>query len=126
MLNPKIFRVILPVNNIDLAEKFYSELFNQKGKRVSLGRHYFSLGGVILACFDAKADGDKVKFRPNPEHIYICVDDLDKIFKQAKKLSFKELEAEIKVRPWGERSFYGKDPFGNPLCFVDEKTRFTG
>ena len=101
-------------------------MFNQKGKRVSPGRHYFNLGKVIFACLDAKVDGDKVEFRSNPEHIYICVKDLDNFFKQAKKLKFKELEAEIKVRPWGERSFYCKDPFGNPLCFVDVKTMFVG
>jgi hypothetical protein len=34
--------------------------------------------------------------------------------------------AEMIVRPWGERSFYAFDPFGNGLCFVDEKTVFTG
>ena len=33
---------------------------------------------------------------------------------------------EIVVRPWGERSFYARDPFGNGLCFVDETTLFTG
>jgi hypothetical protein len=33
---------------------------------------------------------------------------------------------EIAMRPWGERSFYMADPFGNPLCFVDERTLFTG
>lgn len=32
---------------------------------------------------------------------------------------------QIARRPWGERSFYMHDPFGNPLCFVDEKTTFT-
>jgi len=32
----------------------------------------------------------------------------------------------IETRPWGERSFYMKDLFGNPLCFVDEQTVFTG
>ena len=30
------------------------------------------------------------------------------------------------TRPWGERSFYLRDPFGNPLCFVDAATLFTG
>ncbi len=25
-----------------------------------------------------------------------------------------------------ERSFYARDPFGNPICIVDEKTVFTG
>lgn len=29
-------------------------------------------------------------------------------------------------RPWGERSSYAVDPFGNPLCFVDRATVFTG
>jgi hypothetical protein len=32
----------------------------------------------------------------------------------------------IRKRPWGEKSFYARDPFGNPICFVDEKTVFTG
>ncbi len=32
----------------------------------------------------------------------------------------------IVVRPWGEHSFYAKDPWGNPLCFVEEGTVYTG
>ena len=32
----------------------------------------------------------------------------------------------IAERPWGERSFYVEDPFGNKLCFVDRATMFTG
>ena len=32
----------------------------------------------------------------------------------------------IARRPWGERSFYLREPFGNPLCFVDSATLFTG
>jgi hypothetical protein len=35
-------------------------------------------------------------------------------------------EARIEVRPWGERSVYGADPFGNPICLVDAATVFTG
>ena len=37
-----------------------------------------------------------------------------------------ERAGEIVTRPWGERSFYADDPWGNGLCFVDEKTLFTG
>ncbi len=33
---------------------------------------------------------------------------------------------EVVRRPWGERSFYAYDPWGNGLCFVDENTLFTG
>jgi len=32
----------------------------------------------------------------------------------------------IETQPWGERSFYCTDPFGNKLCFVEEGTTFTG
>ena len=32
----------------------------------------------------------------------------------------------ISVKPWGERSFYVEDPWHNGMCFIDEKTRFTG
>jgi hypothetical protein len=28
-------------------------------------------------------------------------------------------------RPWGERSFYATDPWGNELCFVEEGTLYT-
>jgi hypothetical protein len=28
-------------------------------------------------------------------------------------------------RPWGERSFYVVDPWGNDLCFVEDSTLYT-
>jgi uncharacterized glyoxalase superfamily protein PhnB len=31
----------------------------------------------------------------------------------------------IETQPWGERSFYCKDPFGNKLCFVAADTLVT-
>jgi hypothetical protein len=33
---------------------------------------------------------------------------------------------DINVRPWGERSFYADDPWGNPLCFVEAGTVYAG
>jgi len=33
---------------------------------------------------------------------------------------------EIARRPWGEKSFYAADPFGNGLCFVSSDSVFTG
>ena len=32
---------------------------------------------------------------------------------------------EAMKRPWGERSFYVSDPWGNDLCFVQEGTLYT-
>lgn len=120
-----MFRVILPVADIEAAATFYARLLGMPGSRVSSGRHYFDCGGVILACYDALSDGDAERARPNPEHVYFSVDDLDAAHERARDAGGRELTA-IQVRPWGERSFYAHDPFGNPICFVDSRTLFTG
>ncbi len=122
----KLFRIILPVTDIERAVTFYSALLNDQGKRVSSGRHYFNCGGTILACFDPIKDGDDFNAMPNPDHVYFAVSDLDQVFERAKQLGCMNLDSTIQVRPWGERSFYAKDPFGNPICFVDDATVFTG
>src|ERR1700704_4777369 len=73
----RVFRVILPVSNINGAAAFYTAVLEQPGVRVSPGRHYFGCGGVILACFDPRADGDSWDPMPNPDHIYLAVSDLE-------------------------------------------------
>ena len=122
----KLFRVIVPVTGIDAAARFYSQLLGMPGVRVSGGRHYFDCGGTILACFDPRGDGDNWDAKPNPDHTYFAVDDLEAVFARAQAAGCKQLEEQIRTRPWGERSFYATDPFGNKLCFVDERTAFTG
>ena len=128
---PKLYRVILQVGDLDRAETFYSALLGSKGRRVHGTRHYFDCGPVILALVDPKGDGEAA--RPNPDHVYFSVADLEAVHARAKELGCVSGEdvhgdpaGEIVERPWGERSFYAVDPFGNPLCFVDERTLFTG
>lgn len=132
---PKLFRVILPVSDVDRATQFYEEVLGTAGLRVSPGRHYFDCEGTILACYDPKADGDGYDAAPIPEPIYLSVDDLEATFRRAKNagaaLSPEVVPdvgplGEIAVRPWGERSFYAVDPFGNPLCFVSRESVFAG
>lgn len=130
----RLFRVIMPVSNIEEATRFYSALFDQPGFRVSNGRHYFECGGVILAVYDAKADGDRDAIPHNPEHVYFAVPDLDAVFQRAGAVGGLSTETgdgklpmgQMARRPWGERSFYMHDPSGNPLCFVDEQSIFRG
>lgn len=122
---PRLFRVILPVSDIEAATAFYGTLLGIPGTRVSSGRHYFQCGGTILACYDALADGDPDRVGPNPEHVYFSVDDLEASRDRAREAGGREL-SDIEVRPWGERSFYCVDPFGNPICLVDSQTLFTG
>jgi catechol 2,3-dioxygenase-like lactoylglutathione lyase family enzyme len=121
---PRLFRVILPVSDIEAAASFYSGVLGMPGDRVSPGRHYFSCGGTILACYDSLADGDPEHVRPNPQHIYFSVDDLEAVHEKVRRSSGTDITP-IECRPWGERSFYANDPFGNPVCFVDSNTLFT-
>jgi len=120
----RLFRVILPVSDIDRASQFYATLLGSAGVRVTEGRHYFACGGTILACFDPRADGDAWDARPNPDHIYFAVDDLDGVLQRAHTAG-ADVMSPIETQPWGERSFYCADPFGNKLCFVADGTLFT-
>jgi uncharacterized glyoxalase superfamily protein PhnB len=86
---------------------------------------------VILALVDVTAGGEDAK--PLPDYIYFSVEDLDEVHERARELGCLSTEdvhgasaGDIVVRPWGERSFYVKDPWGNGLCFVDSETLFTG
>jgi catechol 2,3-dioxygenase-like lactoylglutathione lyase family enzyme len=132
---PSLFRVIVPVNDIEAAAAFYRRVLGQPGQRVSPGRHYFDCEGTILACFDPKADGDGYDARPLPEPIYIAVEHLESTFivaRDAGAVFSDQVVPEvgplgsIAHRPWGEQSFYASDPFGNPLCFVSKGSEFTG
>jgi predicted enzyme related to lactoylglutathione lyase len=123
---PRLFRVILPVTDIDRAVEFYGYLLGTPGERVWLSRHYFNCGGTILACFDPRREGRDYDASPNSELIYFAVPNLEVIYERAKQAGCQWLEDGIKPRPWGERSFFAEDPFGNPICFVDNTTLFTG
>ena len=133
-MTARLFRVILPVGDIDRAARFYEAVLGAKGMRVSEGRHYFDCGGVILACFDPRADGDAYEPKPNPEWLYFSVADIEAAYEACQKAGATlapgdvhgDPAGQIAKRPWGERSFYLEDPFGNKLCFVDAETVFTG
>lgn len=130
----QLFRVILPVSDIDRAARFYEAVLGVRGTRISNGRHYFDCGGTILACFDPRADGEDYDARPNPEWLYFAVDDVNATYRACRAagatLSTGDVHGapagEVALRPWGERSFYAQDPFGNKICFVDAATTYTG
>ncbi len=123
-----IFRVILPVHDIEQASIFYSGILQDEGERVSKGRHYFQCGATILACYDPVADGDEPgqgwQVHEN-QYIYFAVSELEHVYKTVLQHG-GEIISEIESMPWGETLFYATDPFGNRLSFVDQSTLFTG
>ena len=123
---PAIFRIFAPVGDFDAAKAFYERLFNAAAAVIHHRRMYFYCGPVIFAVIekDGPAIGD---------HVYFAVRDVETVFERARELGCLETDdvhgspsGEVHVRPWGERSFYARDPWGNGLCFVDERTLFTG
>lgn len=128
MAAPRLFRVILPVSDIERAARFYSRIFEEAGERVSPGRHYFRCGDVILACYDPAADGDELgenwRHHEN-QYLYFAVPDLEAMRARIEAAGGTVLTP-IELMPWGERIFYALDPLGSRLSFVDNQALFTG
>jgi catechol 2,3-dioxygenase-like lactoylglutathione lyase family enzyme len=127
---PKIFRVTFEVADLDAAATFYGKLLGIPGKRHPGARHYFNCDGVILALLDPTQGG--VKPTPGPKSLYFATADVQGVHARAKALDalapFKvhgQPAGDVIERPWGEKSFYVTDPWGNELCFVQEGTLYT-
>lgn len=128
MSTPRLYRVILPVSDIELAARFYGQVFELEGERVSPGRHYFDCGDVILACYDPEADGDPLGggwMHHENQYLYFSVPELEPIRERIESAGGHNL-TEIEDMPWGERIFYALDPMGSRISFVQEDTVFRG
>lgn len=124
-----LYRAILPTSDMAQSIAFYREVLDQPGESIGPMRYYFACDGVILAIVDPSEHGRS--FRPNPECVYFAVSNLEGTYERATKAGACRILDDhvgwgIQQRPWGERSFYASDPSGNPICFVDERTIFTG
>jgi len=132
---PGIFRILLPAKDLPRSREFYETLLGVAGRQVAPGRIYFDCGPVILGLLDYSS-GEAGTPTPPTEALYFATTDLERVHRRARDLGALSADlihndpenpaGEIVVRPWGERSFYAHDPSGNPLCFVDVRTRFTG
>jgi predicted enzyme related to lactoylglutathione lyase len=128
--HPKLFRITIEVGSLDAGATFYEKLLGLPGRHLPGSRCYFESGGVILSVLDVSAVRAP---HPAAKALYFTVRDLDAAFERAKALGCLSQEdvhdapgGGIVVRPWGERSFYAEDAWGNPLCFVEEKTVYSG
>ena len=127
---PKLFRVTLEVADLERATQIYAALFGLDGQRYPGARHYFDCGGVIVAVLDVSRGG--MPPTPGPKSLYFAVDDVDAVHARADQLGVLapyqvhgEPASAVITRPWGERSFYVVDPWGNDLCFCENGTLYT-
>jgi catechol 2,3-dioxygenase-like lactoylglutathione lyase family enzyme len=128
--NPRLFRVTVEVADLDVATELYQRLLGIDGERHRGARHYFDCGGVILAVLDVAQGG--LAPTPGPKSLFLAVDDVEAVHERATQLGVLapyqvhgEPAGEVIERPWGERSFYVVDPWGNDLCFCAEGTLYT-
>ncbi len=127
---PTLFRVTVEVADLDRASSLYAALLGTEGRRHPGARHYFDCGGVILALLDPTRGG--LTPTPGPKSLFFAVRDIEAVHRRAMELNVAapyevhgEPAGEVRLRPWGERSFYVVDPWGNDLCFVEEGTLYT-
>lgn len=124
---PHLFRLNIEVGDLAAAQRFYETLLNTKGREQAGHRFYINAGPVAF----------QVVVSSNPQTaakaLYFTTADLDAVHARAASLNClsKELvhglkSGDINVKPWGERSFYVDDPWGNPLCFVEAGTVYAG
>jgi catechol 2,3-dioxygenase-like lactoylglutathione lyase family enzyme len=127
---PQFFRLNVEVGDLDAAIAFYTDLLGVEGRKQPGRRCYFDCGPVTLQVLDVSSNRPP---HPAAKALYFAVENLEAAFDRAKALRYLSREdvhdapaGGIVVRPWGERSFYAEDPWGNPLCFVEEGTVYTG
>ncbi len=127
---PQFFRMNIEVGNLEQAIGFYSKLLAAQGRKQPGNRVYFEAGPVTLQVLDVSPMAQP---HTAAKALYFTVKDLEAAFERARELGCLSQESVhdapgggIVVRPWGERSFYALDPWGNPLCFVEEGTVYTG
>ncbi|MDT7805371.1 MAG: hypothetical protein QOI78_8804 [Actinomycetota bacterium] len=126
MSGPRVFRLIQPVDDIETAVAFYGRVLGDAGERIALNRHYFTCGSVVLACVEAPLERREPRPAKDPRIVYLAVDDVEATFEQVRAAGPRWIDDGIATQFWGERSFYADDPFGNPLCFVQEDTLYLG
>lgn len=124
---PALFRINVEVGDLARAAKEWGEVLGAEPRPQAGARVYFTAGAVTLQVVQHESP------HPAAKALYFLVDDLEAVHARAKKVAWLSKEkvhgeagGEISVRPWGERSFYAEDPWGNPLCFVQTGTTYPG
>jgi catechol 2,3-dioxygenase-like lactoylglutathione lyase family enzyme len=130
MTDPRLFRVTVEVADLEEATDLYRQLLGLDGQRHPGARHYFDCGGVIVAVLDVSQGG--LSPTPGPKSLFFAVDEVEAVHERARQLGLLapyqvhgEAAGEVVERPWGERSFYIVDPWGNDLCFCQDGTLYT-
>jgi catechol 2,3-dioxygenase-like lactoylglutathione lyase family enzyme len=118
----RLFRVMVPVGDIDAAAAFYGRVLGMAGERVSGGRHEFDCEGTILVCEDAGAAGEVAGIGAHRGTVSLATDDLLGTWRRLVADLGTRGVSPIEDQQRGERTVHASDPWGNRVCFVDRAT----
>lgn len=114
---PRLFRVTLPVRDLAKARTFYSALLGDDGLAPAAGWHSFSYGGAMLSCHQVAVAA------PQPEPVCIAVEEpIAQLHYRAQSLGALQVDPEPRTLPTGEYGFQMRDPWGNTLWIVDDRS----
>jgi catechol 2,3-dioxygenase-like lactoylglutathione lyase family enzyme len=123
----QLFRLNVEVGDLSAARVFYEALLGGVGRGQAGNRFYLDAGPVALQVVEVPSP------HTVPKALYFATDALDAVHTRAAALGALAQgrvhghdAGSITVQPWGERSFYAADPWGNPLCFVEAGTEYRG
>jgi len=124
---PQLFRLNIEVGDLAAARQFYSALLGAEPRGQAGNRFYINAGPVALQVVGVPSPHTAAKA------LYFNTAHLDTVHERAAALGALSSDVvhglrggDISVKPWGERSFYANDPWGNPLCFVEAGTEYAG
>ncbi|HED11211.1 MAG TPA: hypothetical protein ENJ10_11030 [Caldithrix abyssi] len=120
----RLVKVTIVVSDLEEAMDFYSKALQTKAQMLSKGRCAFECGASEIICYDPLLEGDDLGqgwlMHPR-QYIYLSVTNLDTAYIRYRNIGCNTIDASISTAENGSRFFCASDPFGTPLCIVEEE-----
>jgi ankyrin repeat protein len=115
---PRLFRIVLSVGKLADAQRFYATLLGEEGQALDNGWHTFTYSGAMLTLRPAAAAPNRVA-----DPVCISVEEsIVQMHYRATSLRPLEIDPEPRTLETGEYGFRLRDPWGNVLWLIDERS----
>ncbi|MDW7669304.1 MAG: VOC family protein [Bacillota bacterium] len=117
----KLTHSCIITNDVKKLKTFYENILQLKGEIYEDNYAEFVVGKNVLAIYSLKAHNEIAPDSAEPSSnnsiiLEFDVDDVDKEYKRLIEMDVETVKAPT-TQPWGNRSFYFRDPDGNLISF---------